>query len=266
MNRQIANGAVASLLYMATVVLVSMVQLRLVVQMLPPNIAGVWLLFMTIGAYVAFFDLGINPTIGREISFLSAASGLIEPERNKRIAELLNTVRLAFYGIAFCVGAVTLVVGEIIISRYAQSPVDFSLGPAWVLFSVGASLNLIGGPNFAALFGLGHVAAEKVIRSISLLIGLALTILFLKLRWAIVGLALAWLLQNGLAILIAHYYLRRKSVVSSGMRISPNWNVAKKLAAPSLKLAAIQLGAVLILQSANPIIAVVIGTVAIPRY
>jgi O-antigen/teichoic acid export membrane protein len=38
------------------------------------------------------------------------------------------------------------------------------------------------------------------------------------------------------------------------------------MVSPSLKLAAIQLGAILILQSANPLIAIMIGTAAIPPY
>ena len=266
MYRQIANGAAASLLYIATVVIVSVLQLRLVVQMLPAHIAGVWLLFMSIGAYISFFDFGINPTISREISFFSAASDLSESELNRRIGGLLNTVRLVFRAIAICAGAISVIVGELILGRFAHLKGDFNVASAWMLFSLGASLNLVGGPTFAALFGLGHVAAEKVIRAMSLIVGLLLTIVFLKLGWGIAGLGVAWVLQNGLATLVAHYHLERRWPGLFSGRSSLDWKLAKRLVAPSLKLAAIQFGAILILQSANPIIALVIGTAAIPRY
>ena len=73
MNRQIFHGAAASVVYTATTVLAGVVQLRLVIGALVPAIAGLWLLFLTVGSYVAWLDLGMSPTVAREISFAAGA-------------------------------------------------------------------------------------------------------------------------------------------------------------------------------------------------
>jgi len=81
-----------------------------------------------------------------------------------------------------------------------------------------------------------------------------------------VGLAIAWLVQGVLAGGLGWYYLRRAFPEGFRQSFPPNWILAKQLAGPSLKLALIQLGAILILQSANPLIAIMLGTSAIPPY
>lgn len=266
MNRQIFHGAAVSVLYTLAVVFVAVLQLRLIVQILPTEIAGLWLLFLTVGSYVTFFDLGISPTVGREISFFSAARNLPHPERNRRIGELLTTARRVFRTVAICVGVISVAAGEILILRSGHYRTDPSVCWAWAIFSLGVCLNLLASTALAALFGLGAVAIEKLIRGGPLLIGLALTVTALKLHTGILGLSFAWLLQGLLVLFLGWYELRRRFRQLFADQHSPNWTLAKKLAAPSLKLAAIQLGAILILQSANPVIAIMIGTAAIPPY
>jgi O-antigen/teichoic acid export membrane protein len=101
---------------------------------------------------------------------------------------------------------------------------------------------------------------------VSLIAGLALTAATLLLHWGLVGLAIAWLMQGALLGGLGWFYLRREVPDISRQSFSPNWTLARKLAVPSLKFALIQLGAILILQSANPLIAIMLGTSAIPQY
>jgi len=266
MNHHIARGAVASVIFTSTSVVVAVVQLRLIVHFLPPDLAGLWLLFLTVGLYVTFFDLGISPTVGREMSFAIGAKDTDEQDRTRRIGELLTTLWRVLRFLAVCAGFVSVMVGEALILFSHHYRENRTVQLTWALFGFGASLNLIGGSALAGLYGLGRVATEKLIRSVSLAVGLALTATTLMFNWGILGLAMAWLIQGALAGGLGWYYLRRAFPEIFDRSFSPNWILAKKLAGPSLKLALIQLGAIFILQSANPLIAIMLGTSAIPPY
>lgn len=266
MNRHIARGAVASIVFTSTSVVVAVVQLRLIVRFLPSDLAGLWLLFLTIGSYVTFFDLGISPTVGREMSFAIGAKGADDQDRTRRIGELLTTLWRALRLLAVCAGFVSIVVGEALILSSHHYHENRTVQLTWALFGLGASLNLIGGSALAGLYGLGRIATEKLIRSVSLTVGLALTAATLMFDWGILGLSIAWLIQGALAGGLGWYSLRRAFPEIFDRSFSPNWMLAKKLISPSLKLALIQLGAIFILQSANPLIAVMLGTSAIPPY
>jgi O-antigen/teichoic acid export membrane protein len=266
MNRHIARGAVASIVFTSTSVVVAVVQLRLIVHFLPSDLAGLWLLFLTIGSYVTFFDLGISPTVGREMSFAIGAKGADEQGRTRRICELLQTLWRVLRVLALAAGVVSIAAGEILILASKHYRDNRTVQLTWALFGLGASLNLLGGSALAGLYGLGRVATEKLIRSVSLVVGLALTGAALMFNWGILGLAIAWLMQGALTGVLGWYYLRRAFPDIFRLSCSPNWDLAKKLAGPSLKFALIQLGAIFILQSANPLIAIMLGTSAIPPY
>jgi len=266
MNRRILHGVAAGAIYTAMAAAVGVVQFCFIVRALRAEMAGLWLLFVAIGSWVAVFDLGISPTVGREISFSLGDPELSRAERVRRIGELLATLRHLFRAVAVCAGLACVGLGEAIIffgSRYRGNP---AVGWAWLIFSAGIALNLLGGAALAGLYGLGEVASEKTIRCAGLLVGLALTLGALRLRCGIAGLAAAWMLQGSLIAMLAWLRLRHRVPDAFGAGYRPNWTSARAMVSPSIKLASIQLGAILILQSANPLIAILIGTAAIPSY
>lgn len=246
--------------------IVGLAQLPLIVRWLRPELAGLWLLFLNIGSYIAWFDLGLCPTVGRQISFALAAPGLSHEQRNGRIAELLTTLWRTSLVLAVCIGLACLGVGEFVITRSSGYGSITEAAWAWAIFSVGVSINLFGGTALAGLYGLGYVAAEKVIRSLALVLGLGLSVTVLMLNWGIVGLSVGWTLQGIALSALAFGRLlpRCPTLWNSGIR--PNWRLLRELAGSSLKLALIQLGGMLILQSADPLIAIRIGASAIPPY
>jgi O-antigen/teichoic acid export membrane protein len=265
MNRRIFHGAVAGAAYTATAAIAGVVQLGLVVRALPADLAGLWLLFVTIGSYIAFFDLGISPTVGREISFSLGARDLGDSARTERIGALLATLWHAFRVLAAGIGLLSLGIGEAVIRLSASYRGNTAVLWAWAIFSLGAALNLLGGTALAGLFGLGQVAAEKMIRCVAVLAGLALIFAALVLHTGIVGLACAWAFQGALTGLLGWLRLQRE-FPNRLCEYRTNWVLARSLAGPALKLASIQFGAILILQSANPLIAILIGPAAIPSY
>ena len=249
-----------------TTALVNLVLVRLIIGYLPMEIAGIWFLFLSIGAYIAYFDLGVSPTVSREIGFLLGSREASQEEKDRGIADIIATCLRMFEVLAASVLVMGLALGWSFISRVAEDAHHLEVGIAWVIFCIGASLNILGGAAFAALYGIGDVATERIIRSVMLMLGLVLSAAALYAGLGIVGLSAAWVIQNILARLVGWVVLFRNNPSLRAVKGRPAMAVFRKIAAPSIKWAAIGLGALLILQTDNPIIAVLLGTSFIPPY
>ena len=243
MARGIARGAGAAVLYTVTAAAVGVVQLRLAVRFLSPEGAGMWTLFVTCGTYIALFDLGLTPTIGREVSLLAASP--LDAVRGA-VASLLRTASVCSRWLAAGVWALSLALGLALLHRGGVTML------AWGLFSLGAASNLLGSAAFAGLYGLGRVAEEKMIRAGALLAGLAMAVCFLRVGWGMAGIALASTLQGLLARTAAFWRLHALLGRETLRRAAMDWPRVRGLSGPSLKLAGIQVASVAIFQSANP--------------
>ena len=250
----------------AITTIVSIVQLRLILQFLPDDVAGMWLLFLSVGAYIAFFDFGISPTLSREISFLLGGKEAVGCMHEQQVADLLTTC-LRMFAVLACVA---FVLGAILMGTYlwnlAPSEHKAAIQWAWMIFLAGATINIVGGAIFAALYGLGDVATERIIRSISLLCGLGLSYLSLYFGYGIVGLAASWVMQNLIARLVALWALYANHPWLRNVEGRAKKELYSKIIAPSFKWAVMGFGAILILQTDNIIIASMLGTAFIPQY
>lgn len=264
-DRRIFHGILSGFGLTFVTIVVAFVQLRLVLEFLPKPIAGVWLLFLSLGAYVAFFDLGISPTLSREISFILGRDAA-DAESRKRIADLLATCFRTFQIIAALVFVAGLAGGGVFLSGVAPAASVRAVWLAWTIFLLGASLNIIGGAAYAALYGLGDVATERSARAFTQLLGLAMSYVALALGFGLIGMALAWVIQNLLARGIALHVLHKKHPWLRHEQGKAVLATFKRLAGPSLRWAATGLGAILILQTDNVIIAAVLGPNDIPSY
>lgn len=265
-GRKIYVGVLSGVGLTAISVMVGFIQFRLIVEFLPKELAGVWFLFLSIGAYVAYFDLGISPTISREVGFISGHVDKDDGIRRIEIADLLATCIRLFRIISVVVFLVCLFAGGLFLAKVSSADSRIEITVAWFVFTLGASINISGGAWFAALYGLGHVATERMLRCITQILGLFLCALFLYLGFGIIGLSAAWAIQ-GIFVRVAGWIALRRTCpfLKSNPGISRK-STLKKIAVPSLKLAATGLGAILILQTDNIIIASVIGPAAIPPY
>ena len=171
-NKKIFHGVVSGGGLTAITTIVSIVQLRLILEFLPKDIAGMWLLFLSVGAYIAFFDFGISPTLSREISFLLGSKDEVGPSHEQQVADLLATCLRMFMVLA----CVAFILGAILMGAYLWSLSQIehraAIQWAWLIFLVGASINILGGAVFAALYGLGDVATERGVNAVMKRIGL----------------------------------------------------------------------------------------------
>src|SRR5215831_2226692 len=180
-DRKILSGFVAGLICTAVTLLVGLVQFRLLLRYLPTPTAGIWMVFISIGGYLVFLDLGLVPTLGREISFSAADRSLNESQRLDRLGTLIRscTAACAILGaVVFCAG----VLGGWAYLKTLSPPWLLSqIRPAWVIFVAGGSLSLVGETWPASLYGMGHVAAERLVRSAGQIVWLILTVIALVL-------------------------------------------------------------------------------------
>ena len=265
-NKKILHGVISGGGLTAITTIVSIVQLRLILEFLPKDIAGIWLLFLSVGAYITFLDLGISPTLSREISFLLGAEDTAGRSHEQQVANLLATSLRMFMVLA----CIAFFFGAILMGAFLWSQPKLEHGTtiqlAWLIFLGGASINILGGAVFSALYGLGDVATERIIRSVTLLFGLGLSYLSLYFGYGIIGLAASWVIQNLIARLAAMRALYTNHSWIKNVKGNAKRDLFIKIVGPSFKWAAMGFGAILILQTDNIIIAATLGPVFIPPY
>lgn len=265
-NRRIFHGFLSGAGLTIISILVAFVKIRLILQFLPKDMAGIWFLFVNFGAYIAFFDLGISPTISREIGFILGKNHSDQNVAYKAMADIIATCIKIFQVLAGTVFAIGLVLGGIFLLKVAPAESYQEIKLAWLIFSVGASLNILGNAGFASLYGMGNVSAERITRSVSQLIGLAIAMSLLMAGFGLVGLSIAWVIE-GLAVrLVVWKVLHSLHPEIKAYKGKARMDIVKRIALPSLKYAITGIGAILILQTDNLVIASILGTRAIPAY
>lgn len=260
-NAGTATGGVL----VAVTILTAIVHYKQVLGYLPREVAGVWLLFWSFGSYLAFFDLGMSPTLSREIAFLSAAPGHTSNPHASN--DLIATCLRIYLTVAAIVLGAALLAGALFLPTLtlASLPIRDAL-VAWALFATGACVNLVGNISYAMLTGSGQVATERLTRAATMVIWLGLSASALVFGYGLIGLAAAWL---------AHACISRMMAAGAARALVPHlrlrggaWQAAtaRRLARPSGQWALTQFGALMILQTDNLLIAWNLGPAAIPSY
>lgn len=264
-NRKITHGILSGSVLTVVSIAIALLQYRFIFQYLPKELTGVWFLFIAFSGYATFFDLGLGPTLSREMSFIIGDAKLDAAQRAQRTADLLATCRRIYYFLSALVLVLALVAGTTYLLSVTPAPNQREVQTAWTIFAFGAALNILGAMSFAELYGRGNVATERLTRAAAQLIGFALAVGALVAGFGLIGLACAWIVQCALARFGAMYKLSRlREEHAMGGRYDPI--VAKRIAMPSLKWAATALGGVLILQTDNIVIASTLGPAMIAHY
>lgn len=256
------SGAGVSAVYIAA----GLLQIPLLLAYLPKDVAGLWLLFLSFGGYLGLFDLGFGPTISREVSFVQGRAALHAGERLCELREIHGTMRSMYRVLAAGVLLVGGTIGYFAVRSLTPAAHAAEMTTAWVVFAVGAALSVNSGGYLSMLNGFGDVAMERAIRATSILAGLALMFLALRSGFGVMGLAIAWICQTGMQRLAAGLVLRRRHVELVARRAPSSRTRFRRMLGPSLRWAGMSLGAVVILQTGNIVIAAVLGSAQIPPY
>lgn len=263
MKLRVASGAGSALLLTATTLIVSVVLIRLIVAALSAERAGFWFLLLSFSQFILFFDLGFSPTLTRTIA-LAIGKQQDPSSRISIIGSAISTLQMVTYILALIIFFAGIPIGIFVIPTWLNlSTFDI---PSWVIFLAGAVTNLAGGVKLASLNGLGYVSTERLLRALGQILWLLMTYAVLKLGYDLTGLAFAWALQGLIVRVLAGWILKRRHPELHHNSHSPQLSILKEMFPPSIRWAITSLGAFLILQTGNIVIAKVLGTSSIPPY
>jgi O-antigen/teichoic acid export membrane protein len=264
-NRRLLSGVLGGLILTAIGVVVSLLQFSILLRHLPLEMAGIWMLFTNLGSYVLFLDLGLSPTLGREISFAAGNPELTDTARAARIETLIRSCTAIVATLAAIVALVGAAGGWGYLRTVVPAELASTTRPAWFVYIAGAALNLVGEGWFAGIYGLGYVFNEKIIRSAGAVLGLLFMTVAVFSGTGFMGLAVAYLLQSLCVLVIVRIALSRLTPHPDA-RGRFDLHTIRRLIAPSLKYAATLLGGILILQTDNIVIASILGPAVVPNY
>lgn len=263
-NARIFAGIITGVGRTGAMMFSSIVLLRLACQNLPRELVGIWLLFLSFAAYFAFCDLGISPTLSREVGIIRGAFREKPSELSEEIARAVSASNMLFRFAAILVLFVGVGGGGVYFSNLTPPEYREEVMIAWLIFVIGASFNLLTSSIFATLYGLGDVATERIIRTVGPLVGLVLYSLSTFTGLGILGFSLAWVGQSLLERFLGWLALRRHRLRGATAPIS--WVYIRRIVVPSAQWAVMGIGALFILQTDLVIIAQFLGVTHIPSY
>lgn len=264
-KRSILSGFAGGLMMSFVSIAISFLQLRILLHYLPQAAVGIWLIFANFGAYVAFLDLGLTQTLGREVSFAVGRQDLDAGERAHHLSNLIRSCTRVVFVLAAVVYPLGAVAGWAYLKTLIPAAQHGNLRWAWIVFFASAAFNLLGQGWFAGLYGMGRVFAVRLLQTASLVLGFALVVSALLSGWGLQGMAWASLLQSAITI-VAVYVLLQRTMQAGAERGRFDFSLIRGMFGPGLKYAATVLGGVLILQTDNLVIASTLGPATIPDY
>lgn len=262
-RHKIASGAAMTFVSTGTAILVGMGQLHLAVTYLSSTDAGIWLLLLTLASYLTLFDFGFGPTLSREIGMVLGSECNAE-EKRIQIRCVIDSTKMILFRIAAAVFIIGSVVAACSLVYGIEVPLDILV--TITIFATGALFNVYGNIGFAALYGFGYVATEKSVRTAFLIFWYVITLASLKNGGGLITIAIGWLLYSVLARASTFFILRLKHPWIEAGRRRASWQTVRAMGISSINYALTSLGALLILQSGNPIIAATLGVTYIAPY
>lgn len=239
----------------------SFIQFKLFYSFLNPADIGFWLLLLAIGAFINLLDLGLGPTLGREIAFRFTKN----IKKYDEVGKLIISTRIVY----ILISSLILLFGISFTIYYDFQNQDHEI--AYIFFIFGIYIQILTASNNAILFGTGNIISERGVRSTAIGLNLLLSYLFLLSGYGVISLGISWFLSHLLSRIISIFLIRKitrnfsiPSILKFSRReFSMNFSILLK---PSLKYAFTALGAALIFKSDILVISSTLGITEVPNY
>ena len=243
--------------------------LPVILSTLPPADVGVWFVFITLGGLAQLLELGFQPTIARNTTYILAGAQSLQKEGLPSkiesacevdvglLAKLISSSRRIYRWVAL-LSAVSLLGGGSVYVYHVLSESQDKLTTliAWNLFALGHILTFYFGYISAVLQGRGDISQASKVIILSRGVLIVLGTLSLTLNFGLLGLGFASLLSAALGRIAAIRYLRLEPSTNAAIALSRSdsggelaslmWHNAKKMAAVQLSAFVIQRANILI--------------------
>ncbi|WP_293989347.1 O-unit flippase-like protein [uncultured Megasphaera sp.] len=162
--------------------------LPVLIHYLPPDILGLWYVFVSIGSMVELLDSGFTPTLSHSMSYAWSGArdlkkqGVVFSEDRSGtnyplVYGILSTCRTLYFGIACAATLVMLFAGTIYVQRIAADYLSWQVYATWGLYIASTFINLYIGYYAVVLVGIGDIfhknRAQIFSKSVFLLLGTA---------------------------------------------------------------------------------------------
>lgn len=199
----------------------NVIWLPILVHYLPPDILGIWYVFLSIGAIVQLFDCGFNPTFSHSISYAwSGATDLKKEGVNyteqckepnfELIAALWKACQYLYFGIALVASLCMLIGGSFYLSRIAPNYKSISFFYAWLTYILSIFVNLYVGFYSIFLRGIGKISDYNKANVWSKISFVVLGTIGLVNGNGILGLSIAFFISGIILRFLCKYYLFKK--------------------------------------------------------
>lgn len=146
--------------------------LPVLIHYLPPDILGLWYVFVSIGGLVVLMDSGFTPTLSHCISYAWSGAGDLMKHGVMRSTEksepnyalvyaILDTCRRLYFGIALAASLVMLTAGTVYVQRIATDYLSWQVYLTWGLYIATTFINLYIGYYAVVLIGIGDISNKN---------------------------------------------------------------------------------------------------------
>lgn len=221
--------------------------LPVLIHYLPPDILGLWYVFVSIGGLVVLMDSGFTPTLSHCMTYAwSGAADLkkhgvvFSSEKSEPnyalVCGMLATCRWLYFAIAMAATLLMATLGTVYIQRIAADYLSWQIYATWGLYIVSTFINLYIGYYSIVLTGIGDVFRKNKANIVSKSVFLLLGIVGLVFDFGILSLGVAYFASGFVMRSLCKHYLlhvhhfddllqeyRHQTVYSKGHILAMMW-------------------------------------------
>jgi O-antigen/teichoic acid export membrane protein len=265
-NNPLHRARIAGVVFTTVTIVAQMLQYKLASEYLSPQLAGVWVIFLVFASYANFFDFGFSPTLSRELAFALGSSEASEPVPGNEVNNLLRTVNIFFVFAAILLLTASYILAYPFLTSIAPPDFREQIPTIYLVFISGIFVSILGAGALATLYGLGDLVWEKGIKTSGQIIWICLSIWFSILGWGMLGLAIAWSIQNIVTRIISLVVLKIRHAWIYEYKGTYQTQLLKRMLRPSISWSVMSLGSILILQTGSLVIASFLGPTEVMSY
>lgn len=194
--------------------------LPVLIHYLPPDILGLWYVFVSIGGLVELMDSGFTPTLSHCMTYawsgaadlkkhgVSFSSEKSEPNY-ALVCGMLATCRRLYFAIALAATLLMATLGTVYIQRIAAEYLSWQIYATWGLYVISTFINLYIGYYSIVLTGIGDVFRRNKANIIAKGVFLSAGIIGLLSGFGILSLGVAYFASGFVMRSLCKHYLLR---------------------------------------------------------